>query len=94
MTAAALVTGNTVVMKPAEQSPVVAVKLMGIFTSLDLPSGVLYFLPGRGEVAGAALVEHPHVALVMFTGSRAIVGLAINAKAPQCPRPVPPTSNG
>ena len=80
MTAAALVTGNTVVMKPAEQSPVMAAKLMEIMGQIELPSGVLNYLPGPGEVAGAALVEHPDVALIVFTGSRD-VGLAINAKA-------------
>jgi RHH-type proline utilization regulon transcriptional repressor/proline dehydrogenase/delta 1-pyrroline-5-carboxylate dehydrogenase len=80
MTAAALATGNTVVMKPAEQSPVIAALLMDIFRQVDLPNGVANYLPGRGEVAGAALVEHPRVALIAFTGSRA-VGLAINARA-------------
>ncbi|MEX2113027.1 MAG: L-glutamate gamma-semialdehyde dehydrogenase [Pirellulales bacterium] len=80
MTAAALVTGNTVVMKPAEQSSVVAAKLMEIFAALGLPPGVLNFLPGPGETVGAALVAHPDVALIAFTGSRP-VGLAINAKA-------------
>jgi RHH-type proline utilization regulon transcriptional repressor/proline dehydrogenase/delta 1-pyrroline-5-carboxylate dehydrogenase len=80
MTAAALATGNTVVMKPAEQSPVVAAQLMAAFNELKLPPGVLNYLPGQGETAGAALVEHPDVALVAFTGSRA-VGLAINRRA-------------
>ena len=80
MSVAALATGNTVVMKPAEQSAVVAAKLMDVFREVGLPAGVLNYLPGHGEVAGAALVEHPDVALIAFTGSRA-VGLAINAKA-------------
>jgi RHH-type proline utilization regulon transcriptional repressor/proline dehydrogenase/delta 1-pyrroline-5-carboxylate dehydrogenase len=80
MTAAALASGNTVVMKPAEQSAIVAALLMDIFREVDLPAGVLNYLPGKGEVAGAALVEHPDVALIAFTGSRA-VGLAINARA-------------
>jgi RHH-type proline utilization regulon transcriptional repressor/proline dehydrogenase/delta 1-pyrroline-5-carboxylate dehydrogenase len=80
MTAAALATGNTVVMKPAEPSSVVAALLMDVFRELDLPPGVLNYLPGRGEEAGAALVKHPHVALIAFTGSRS-VGLAINATA-------------
>ncbi len=80
MTAAALATGNTVVMKPAEQSPVIAAKLMEIFNDLRLPAGVLNYLPGRGEVVGAALVDHPDVSLIAFTGSRA-VGLAINRRA-------------
>jgi RHH-type proline utilization regulon transcriptional repressor/proline dehydrogenase/delta 1-pyrroline-5-carboxylate dehydrogenase len=55
---------------------------MEIFNELELPAGVLNYLPGPGETAGAALVEHPDVALIAFTGSRA-VGLAINAKAAQ-----------
>ena len=80
MTSAALATGNTVVMKPAEQSPVIAAQLMEIFTEAGLPPGVLNYLPGDGAVVGAALVEHPDVALVAFTGSRE-VGLAINARA-------------
>jgi RHH-type proline utilization regulon transcriptional repressor/proline dehydrogenase/delta 1-pyrroline-5-carboxylate dehydrogenase len=82
MTAAALATGNTVVMKPAEQSSVVAAQLWRIFADAELPPGVLHYLPGRGEVAGAGLVEHPDVALIAFTGSRA-VGLQINVKAAQ-----------
>lgn len=82
MTAAALATGNTVVMKPAEQSSVVASLLMDIFREAGIPSGVVNYLPGRGELAGAALVEHPDVAIIVFTGSRQ-VGLAINAKAAQ-----------
>lgn len=82
MTTAALVAGNTVVMKPAEQSSVVAAKLMEIFSELELPAGVLNYLPGPGETVGAALVEHRDVALIAFTGSRA-VGLAINARAAQ-----------
>ncbi|MGH7139800.1 MAG: proline dehydrogenase family protein, partial [Pirellulales bacterium] len=58
MTTAALVTGNTVVMKPAEQSPIIAARLMEVFTEIGLPDGVLNYLPGKGEVAGARLVEH------------------------------------
>jgi RHH-type proline utilization regulon transcriptional repressor/proline dehydrogenase/delta 1-pyrroline-5-carboxylate dehydrogenase len=80
MTTAALATGNTVVMKPAEQSPIVAAKLQEIFQEAGFPPGVVNYLPGDGETAGAALVEHPGVALIAFTGSRA-VGLAINRRA-------------
>ena len=80
MTTAALATGNTVVMKPAEASAVMGAKLMEIFQSIELPPGVLNYVPGHGEVAGAALVEHPEVSLIAFTGSRP-VGLAINVKA-------------
>jgi RHH-type proline utilization regulon transcriptional repressor/proline dehydrogenase/delta 1-pyrroline-5-carboxylate dehydrogenase len=80
MTTAALATGNAVVMKPAEQSSVVAAKLMEIFREIELPPGVVNYLPGPGEVVGAALVAHPQVATIAFTGSRA-VGLAINKQA-------------
>lgn len=80
MTVAALVTGNAVVMKPAEQSPVTAALLWQICAEAGIPPGVLHYLPGRGEVAGAALVEHPQTAVIAFTGSRA-VGLAIHRRA-------------
>ena len=90
MTAAALVTGNTVVMKPAEQSSVVAARLLDILQELQLPAGVVNYLPGPGETVGAVLVEHPDTAVIAFTGSRQ-VGLAINRRAaetsgvPGCP---------
>lgn len=80
MTVAALVTGNTVIMKPAETSSVIGALLMQVFEEVELPAGVLNYLPGRGEVVGAALVDHPDVAIIAFTGSRK-VGLAINARA-------------
>ena len=80
MTTAALATGNTVIMKPAEQSSVIAALLMDIFLEVGVPAGVVNYLPGRGETAGAALVEHPDVAIIVFTGSRQ-VGLSIHAKA-------------
>ncbi|MDQ6928117.1 MAG: L-glutamate gamma-semialdehyde dehydrogenase, partial [Actinomycetota bacterium] len=76
MVTAALVTGNTVLFKPAEQTPAVASKLVEALHVAGLPSGVLAFLPGLGEVVGAYLVSHPDVALVAFTGSKA-VGLGI-----------------
>ena len=72
MTTAALATGNTVVMKPAEQSSLVAARLMEIFTACGVPPGVVNYLPGRGETIGAALVEHPDVAMIAFTGSREV----------------------
>ena len=80
MTVAALVTGNTVVLKPAEQSPVIAWQLARILIEAGLPPGVLNYLPGLGEEAGQALVNHPEVDLIAFTGSRD-VGLLINRQA-------------
>jgi RHH-type proline utilization regulon transcriptional repressor/proline dehydrogenase/delta 1-pyrroline-5-carboxylate dehydrogenase len=77
MTTAALATGNTVVMKPAEQSPVIAARLMDALEEAGIPAGVVNYLPGRGEEVGPALLEHPATALVAFIGSRD-VGLALN----------------
>ena len=80
MVAGALATGNTVVFKPAEQSPGIALRLVEALEAAGLPDGVLGFLPGPGEVVGARLVEHPVVATIVFTGSRE-VGFQINATA-------------
>ena len=77
MTTAAIVTGNTVIMKPAEQSSVIAAKLMEIYEEAGLPRGVVNYLPGIGEEIGPTLAEHPDVALVAFTGSRG-VGMLLN----------------
>ncbi|MCC5823080.1 MAG: proline dehydrogenase family protein [Phycisphaerales bacterium] len=80
MTAAALVTGNTVVVKPAEQTPGIAKVMHEIFVdalrSVNAPQGVLHFCPAPGETVGAALVRDPRVAVIAFTGSKA-VGLDI-----------------
>jgi len=80
MTAAALVTGNAVVMKPAEQSSLTGLRLFEILVQAGVPPEALAFLPGRGAEVGPVLVSHPDTALVAFTGSRA-VGLAINTLA-------------
>ncbi len=80
MVSAAIVAGNTVVYKPASQSPVVGSMLVRIFDEARLPAGVLNFLPGPGGEIGDALVTHPDVALIAFTGSRD-VGLRINELA-------------
>ncbi|MFO0929266.1 MAG: L-glutamate gamma-semialdehyde dehydrogenase [Gemmataceae bacterium] len=80
MTTAALVTGNTVVMKPAEQSSVVAAGLMDVFREAGFPPGVVNYLPGVGEEIGPELVRHPDTAVIAFTGSLA-VGLLVNRQA-------------
>src|SRR5262249_49534768 len=84
MTAAALVAGNTVIIKPAEQSSVVGAKLMECLQAAGLPAGVADFLPGVGEEIGPTLVNHPDVALIAFTGSLK-VGLWINEQASKTP---------
>ena len=80
MVGAALVTGNCVLFKPAEQTPGVAWRLVEILLEAGLPPGTLAFLPGIGEELGPFLVEHPAVAFVVFTGSRE-VGLSIVERA-------------
>jgi 1-pyrroline-5-carboxylate dehydrogenase len=80
MTTAALVTGNTVVLKPASTSPVIAATLVEILEEAGLPPGVLNFCPGAGSQIGDVLVEHPLTRLIAFTGSME-VGLGIFEKA-------------
>jgi RHH-type proline utilization regulon transcriptional repressor/proline dehydrogenase/delta 1-pyrroline-5-carboxylate dehydrogenase len=80
MSAAALVAGNTVIMKPAEQSSAVAYAVYERMIRAGFPPDVVQFLPGRGEEVGAYLVDHPAIALIAFTGSRN-VGLKIIERA-------------
>jgi RHH-type proline utilization regulon transcriptional repressor/proline dehydrogenase/delta 1-pyrroline-5-carboxylate dehydrogenase len=69
MIAAALVTGNCVVYKPSERSPVCGRMVYELFVAAGLPSGVLHLAPGYGHVVGDFLVNHPDVAVLAFTGS-------------------------
>jgi len=85
MTAAAVVTGNCAIMKPAEQSPVIACRLMRIFQEAGFPPGVVNYLPGIGEEIGDCLINDPRVGFVAFTGSKE-VGLKIYASG-GCVRP-------
>ncbi|HEY1861892.1 MAG TPA: L-glutamate gamma-semialdehyde dehydrogenase [Gemmataceae bacterium] len=84
MTTAALVTGNPVIMKPAEQSSIVAAKLMEVLQEAGVPAGVVNYLPGVGEEVGPELVRHPDVAMIAFTGSMG-VGLLLNRQAAETP---------
>jgi RHH-type transcriptional regulator, proline utilization regulon repressor / proline dehydrogenase / delta 1-pyrroline-5-carboxylate dehydrogenase len=83
MTAAALAAGNTVVLKPAEQSPGCALALVEALHGAGVPADALALLPGEGET-GAALVRHPGVHTVAFTGSGA-VGMEIVRTAADTP---------
>jgi RHH-type transcriptional regulator, proline utilization regulon repressor / proline dehydrogenase / delta 1-pyrroline-5-carboxylate dehydrogenase len=67
--AAALVTGNAVVAKPAEQTPLVAFRAIQLMHEAGVPRAVLQFVPGRGDTVGRALTSDPRVAGVAFTGS-------------------------
>jgi RHH-type proline utilization regulon transcriptional repressor/proline dehydrogenase/delta 1-pyrroline-5-carboxylate dehydrogenase len=79
MTSAAIVTGNTVLMKPASDTPLIAGKLVEMFEKAGLPSGVLNYVPCSGGEVGNYLIESPLVDKVAFTGSRD-VGLKIYEK--------------
>ncbi|HEY2456677.1 MAG TPA: proline dehydrogenase family protein, partial [Candidatus Acidoferrum sp.] len=72
MTVAALVTGNTVVIKPAEQSSVIGARFMTLLREAGLPDGVANLVFGTGEAVGSLLVAHPDVDLIAFTGSREV----------------------
>jgi 1-pyrroline-5-carboxylate dehydrogenase len=80
MCAAALVTGNTVVLKPSEESPTTAAKMVEILYEAGIPREALNFLTGAGEIVGDALVKHPKTRFVAFTGSKE-VGLLISEAA-------------
>jgi 1-pyrroline-5-carboxylate dehydrogenase len=80
MTSAAIVTGNTVVLKPASTSPVIAAVFAELMREVSLPAGVLNFCPGGGAEIGDTLVCHPKTRFISFTGSRD-VGLSVFEKA-------------
>src|SRR5262249_44716823 len=80
--APALAAGNTIVLKPAELTPLTAVELEKIALKAGIPEGVLNVVPGKGSVAGRRIVEHPDVAKVAFTGSTEVGrGIAQSAAA-------------
>lgn len=85
--APALAAGNTVVLKPAEETPLTALMLGRLCAEAGFPAGVVNIVPGHGEDAGAALVAAPEIAKVAFTGSTE-VGRLIMRNAAEAPRPV------
>jgi len=72
MTVAAIVTGNTVVLKPASETMTIGWKLVEVMDEAGLPPGVLNFITGPGEVLGKRMVEHQDVHMIAFTGSREV----------------------
>jgi RHH-type transcriptional regulator, proline utilization regulon repressor / proline dehydrogenase / delta 1-pyrroline-5-carboxylate dehydrogenase len=80
MLSAALVTGNTAILKPSSQTPVVAARLVQLLMDAGFPSGVVNYLPGPGDAVGEYLVKHPDISIIAFTGS-VEVGLHINRLA-------------
>ena len=80
MTAAAIVTGNTVILKPSSDAPTIAAKFMEVLEEAGMPAGVVNFCPGSGFTFGNAIVEHPKTRFISFTGSKK-VGLEIHERA-------------
>ncbi len=80
MTSAAIVTGNTVILKPSSDSPTIAAQFVAVLEEAGLPPGVVNFCPGSGATFGNAIVEHPRTRFIAFTGSKA-VGLDIHERA-------------
>ena len=85
MTVAALATGNTVICKPAEQTPGIASIMCDILWEAGAPRDVLHFCPAPGETTAAALVRDPRVALIAFTGSMHVGLDILHAAAPPTP---------
>lgn len=80
MTVAAVVSGNTVLLKPASTTPVIAHKFVALMEEVGLPAGVINFIPGSGAEVGDYLTTHPKTRFISFTGSKEI-GLRINRLA-------------
>src|SRR6266513_1624773 len=80
MTAAAIVTGNTVVLKPSSDAPAIAYKFFELLEEAGLPAGVVNFMTGSGAEVGDVVVDHPKTRFIAFTGSKE-VGLRINERA-------------
>ncbi len=79
--APALAAGNTVVLKPAEQTPVTAMELGKLILEAGFPEGVVNIVPGYGETAGAALASHPDIDKIAFTGSTEVGKIIARAAA-------------
>jgi 1-pyrroline-5-carboxylate dehydrogenase len=80
MTSASFAAGNTVLLKPSSDAPVIAAKFVEVLEEVGLPAGVVNYLPGSGAQVGDYIVQHPQVRFVAFTGSKE-VGLRINQEA-------------
>jgi phenylacetaldehyde dehydrogenase len=77
----ALTTGNRVVLKPAEQTSLTAIRLASLIAEAGVPDGVVNVVTGYGETAGAALAAHPMVDKIAFTGSTEVGKLIVHAAA-------------
>ncbi|PYQ62118.1 MAG: L-glutamate gamma-semialdehyde dehydrogenase, partial [Acidobacteria bacterium] len=80
MTSAAIVTGNTVILKPSSDAPLIAYRFIALLEEAGMPAGVANFVSGSGGEVGDPLVQHPRIRFISFTGSKE-VGLHINEEA-------------
>src|SRR5947208_12487998 len=80
MTSAAIVCGNTVILKPSSESPAIAYKFFELLEEAGMPAGVVNFMTGSGAEVGDVIVDHPKTRFIAFTGSKE-VGLRINERA-------------
>jgi acyl-CoA reductase-like NAD-dependent aldehyde dehydrogenase len=85
--APALACGNSVVLKPSEETPLSALLLAEILEQAEIPAGVVNVVPGPGETVGARLASHPQVDKIAFTGSTEVGKLIAKASAPSKPDP-------
>ncbi len=84
MSSAAIVTGNTVIIKPSSDAPTIAYQFIRLAEDAGLPAGVLNFVTGSGSIVGNTLVKHPKTRFISFTGSKD-VGIQINELASRVP---------
>ena len=88
MSVGALITGNTVVIKPASDTPIIGYKIVEIMLEAGIPNGVLNFVPGSGLEIGKTIIENKQVAGIVFTGSREVGYKLMSESSKTRPRPV------
>lgn len=88
MCVGALITGNTVVIKPASDTPIIGYKIVEIMLEAGIPNGVLNFVPGSGVEIGKTIIESKDVAGIVFTGSREVGYMLMSESTKTKPRPI------
>ena len=88
MSVGALITGNTVIIKPASDTPIIGYKIVEIMIEAGVPNGVINFVPGSGEEIGKTIIESQEISGVVFTGSREVGYRLMSESNKTRPRPV------
>src|SRR4029079_10583973 len=88
MSVGALITGNTVIIKPASDTPIIGYKIVEIMMEAGIPNGAVNFVPGSGVEIGKSIIESREVAGIVFTGSREVGYRLMSESARTKPRPV------